>query len=117
MTNTDQNIIITQKLRFNFPRLQVPRVSNFGGNPKYSIVLMISETDTANLTLINGAIRAAILNRWGQDAPVDLKLPLHEGSTERPDRPEYAGHFYLNASSAHKPEVCEIGRASCRERV
>lgn len=96
--------------RISFPNLFEPKGVN-GSEPKYSVSCLIPETDTATLEKINNAIEAAKedgkTKKWGGKLPTNLKLPLHEGSVDRPDDPAYEGMIYLNCSSKDAPQVVD----------
>lgn len=105
---TDTKIRIGE-VRFSYTYVFAPRATLGGGDPKYSVVVLIPKTDKATIALVNEAIEAAKLNgkttKWGGRIPANCKSPLHDGDIERPDDHAYAGCMYLNASSSNKPGV------------
>lgn len=101
--------VITGKCRASYAHLFEPYAVKPGNTPKYSVALIIPKSDTETIAKVNAAIDEAlqdgIANKWGGRRPGNLKLPLHDGDTERPDDPAYANSYYINATSAEKPGV------------
>src|SRR5690606_42061011 len=93
-----------------------PRAVEDGQEPKYSVSILIPKTDKATLAKIERAIEAAKqqgLSMWGGKVPANLKTPLRDGDTDRPDDPAYKGHYFINATS--KSEERRVGK-ECRSR-
>lgn len=93
-----------------------------GGSPKYSVSLIIPKSDTVTVNKIKAAIEAAYkegegkLKGNGKSVPPlsVLKTPLRDGDLERPDAPEYAGCYFVNANSASAPGIVD---ADCQEII
>lgn len=101
--------IVTGKTRLSYVNLLVPRAQEEGKEPKYSVCILIPKSDTKTVAAINAAIAAAKeagKASWGGKVPPGLKTPLRDGDTER-DGPEYAGHWFINASSKRKPQIVD----------
>lgn len=89
-----------------------------GGTPKYSSQLKIPKSDKETVAAIQAAIRAAYeegaakLKGSGKTVPQlsSLKTPLRDGDVERPDDPDYAGYWFLNANSTKAPLVVDARR-------
>lgn len=96
--------------RISFANIWEPRSVN-GSEEKYSVSCLIPKTDKATLAKIHKAIEAAKeaaqSKRWGGKIPVNLKLPLHDGDTERGDDENYVGMMYFNASSKDAPQIVD----------
>lgn len=108
-TNTDTKVI-TGKVRLSYCHVFQPYAHEVGQEEKYSTAILIPKTDTATLKKIKNAVEAAKqagASKWGGKVPANLKTPLRDGDEERPDQPEYAGHYFLNASSKTKPGVVD----------
>lgn len=102
--------VITGLVRFSFCQVFTPKAMNEGEEPKYSVSILIPKTDTTTIDKINKAIEAAKvagMAKIGKNGkiPAGIKLPLRDGDTEREDNPEYAGHYFLNASSLRQPGI------------
>lgn len=106
-TNTK---VVTGKIRMSYANLFTPRAMVEGQDPKYSLCVLISKSDKETVNKINSAIDAAKkagASLWGGKIPTNLKTPLRDGDEERPDQEEYAGHYFLNATSKQKPGVVD----------
>jgi hypothetical protein len=103
--------VVIGPVRLSYPALWEPRAAEEGGKKKYSAVPLIPETDTATLAKIDAAVKAAIeigkTSKWDGKIPppAKLKLPLRDGTDEKPDSEEYAGMKFLTANSDNKPQV------------
>ncbi|MDQ7790451.1 MAG: DUF2815 family protein, partial [Clostridia bacterium] len=87
-----------------------PRAMSDDQDKKYSICVLIPKSDVATLRKIKAAVdaaKAAGASMWGGKIPGNLKLPLRDGDVDRPDQPEYAGHYFLNANSKQKPGIVD----------
>jgi len=95
-----------------------------GGTPKYSVSLIIPKSDTVTVNKIKAAIEAAYkegegkLKGNGKSVPPlsVLKTPLRDGDLERPDAPEYAGCYFVNANSASAPGIVDADRQEIIDR-
>lgn len=109
MATTTQ--ITTGKVRFSYCNLFVPKVPQQGGDPSYSVTLLIPKSDKATIQKIKAAIEAAKQNflqkNAGKKLPSDLKTTLHDGDGEKPNGGEYgpecAGHYVMTTSTKNKP--------------
>jgi hypothetical protein len=102
--------VITGEVRLSYVHLFEPTSIGEGSDLKYSVCLLIPKTDKITLGAISAAIEAAKLagvSKWGGKIPPTLKLPLRDGDAERPDSPEYAGMYFVNASCKTKPSVVD----------
>lgn len=102
--------IITGKVRASYAHVFKPHSSIEGAEPKYSICLLIPKKDKFGLAKIRDAIEAATvagLPQWGNKKPVNFKNPLRDGDAERPDDANYAGCYFINASSKQRPQVID----------
>jgi len=106
--------VITGKVRLSYVRLFEPQVTE-NGDERYSVSILIPKDDKETLRKIKAAVEAAIQDgiksKWGGKLPPNLKKPLRDGDTDRPDDPAYAGHYFINASSVTKPGIAKpIGK-------
>jgi len=86
-------------------------VSINGGDPKYSVSVLIPKTDKETVDAINNAIDAAIeegITKFGGKKPnrAAIKLPLRDGDIERDDD-AYKGHYFINANSKTAPQIVD----------
>lgn len=102
--------MITGKVRFSYASVFQPKAAMDGGEPKYSVVLLIPKKDTKTIEEIKKDIQAAInagKEKWNGKVPTNVKTPLRDGDEERPDRPEFKGMYFIQASSKMKPQVVD----------
>lgn len=110
MNNSNSTTIKTGKVRFSYAHVFEPVAITDGAEPQYSVSLLIPKTDTITINRINKAVELAVANgissKWGGKKPAKLKLPLRDGDAERPDDENYAGMYFVNASSKkYKPGI------------
>lgn len=119
MTNKNPMKVITGvNTRWSYANVWEPKSIN-GGAPKYSVSLIIPKSDTVTVEKVKSAIEAAYkegegkLKGNGRTVPAlsALKVPLRDGDLERPDDPNYANSYFINANSPHAPGIVD---ASCQ---
>ena len=103
--------VVTGKIRMSYAYFFTPREAKDGKKAKYGLSVLIPKTDITTLKKIKAAVDAAKeigrTKNWGGKLPPMLKLPLRDGDEERPDSPEYAGHYFFNANSDRKPGIVD----------
>lgn len=105
--------VVTGKVRFSYLHVLRPQAPPNGGDPKYSVCLLIPKSDTETLRKIRAAVEAAKeagMSLWGGKVPANLKTPLRDGDAERPDDEAYAGKYFMNANSLQKPGLVDRDR-------
>src|SRR5690625_3973684 len=111
MTNKNlQTKVVTGEVRFSYLHVFEPHAVEEGQEKKYSVSILIPKDDKETLARIKKAIENAIeasLPKWGGKKPANLKMPLRDGDTDRPDQEEYKGHYFVNANSTFKPGVVD----------
>ena len=101
--------VITGKVRFSYANVWEPKSVN-GSDPKYSVSLIIPKNDTKTLGKIKSAIETAKkegLAKLGGKIPANLKTPLRDGDSDRPDDEAYADSYFINANSFIKPGIVD----------
>ena len=107
----DNTHVVTGVIRFSYVHVFEPWSGDGNSDPKFSVAILIPKTDTTTLRKIQSAVETAKQKghrKWGNTTPRNLKMPLRDGDEDRPDQPEYAGHYFLNASSKSRPGVVDI---------
>lgn len=93
------------EVRFSYAHVFEPHSTN-GGDPKYSVSLLIPKSNTGAVKLIEEAVNTAKqlgkTSKWGGKIPGNCKMPLRDGDAEREDDENYAGHYFLNANAPEK---------------
>lgn len=118
-----QNIatkVLTGEVRLSYVNLTTPRAPQQGGEPKYSVTLLIPKTDAATIANINASIKAAyedgVSKKWGGAHPTPKQI-VHDGDGLRPSGlpfgDECKGHWVLTASTKSKPQVVGIDNLDC----
>lgn len=95
--------------RFSYLHCWEP-VGMDGNDPKYSVSAIIPKGDVTTINKIKAAIeqvKKESVSVWGGKVPNNLKLPLRDGDTDRPDDEAYAGCYFFNANSKQKPQVVD----------
>lgn len=105
--------VVTGKARLSYVHAFQPRQKE-DGDPKYEVCVLIPKSDKATITKINAAIaeaKEAGKSLWGGKVPGGLAICLRDGDAELAsgtrEGEEYAGHFFLNATSKRKPGVVD----------
>ena len=112
--NNPMKVITGKDTRWSYANVWEAKSIN-GGTPKFSVSLIIPKSDTATVQKINAAIEAAYhegeakLKGNSKSVPALslIKTPLRDGDTERPDDPNYAGSYFVNANSATAPGIVD----------
>ena len=109
--------VVTGKVRFSFVHVFEPQAPVGGGDPKYSVTLLIPKADTATFAKIQAAIKEARDNfctRNGSNAlPPRPVHTLHDGDGVRPGGdpfgPECQGCWVItvSAKATQKPVVVD----------
>ena len=95
--------------RFSFLHCWEPVGIN-GSEPKYSVSAIIPKSDKETINKIKAAIeqvKTESVSVWGGKVPANLKTPLRDGDTDRPDDEAYADSYFFNANSKLKPQVVD----------
>lgn len=101
--------VITGKVRFSYANVWEPKSIN-GGEPKYSVSIIIPKTDVETLKKINVAIEAAKnagIAKFGDKLLNNFKTPLRDGDVDRAEDEAYAGSYFINANSIMKPGIVD----------
>lgn len=116
-------VITSPRTRWSYANVWDPKSIN-GGDPKYSVSLIIPKSDTKTIAKIEAAIQAAYeegeskLRGNSKTVPAlsVLKTPLRDGDRERPDDEAYRNSYFINANSATKPGIVDADRNPILDR-
>lgn len=124
MSNTAQKMnpsqdpkrVVTGQVRLSYVHLLKPRAQQQGGEPKYSVTLLIPKSDVVTYQKLQAAIQAAIedavSSKWNGVRPANIPVPIHDGDglkqSGEPFPDECKGHWVMTASSTQKPEVVDL---------
>lgn len=121
MYQNDPMKVLTGECRLSYCNLTTPRAAQQGGEPKYSVTLLIPKTDVATKADIDAAIQAAaneaLSKVWNGARPPQLRVPIYDGDGVRPSGvpfgDECKGHWVMTASTKNKPQVVCIDNINC----
>lgn len=107
--------VVSGKVRFSFCNLFEPKAPQGGGDPKYSVTLLIPKSDKATMAKIQTAIAEArdrFCQRNGANAlPAKPNTTLHDGDGQRDSGedygPECKGCYVITVSSKQKPVIVD----------
>lgn len=113
MYQNDALKVLTGEVRLSYVHVITPRAAQQGGEPKYSVTLLIPKSDLATKADIDAAIQAAeqeAVNKvWGGVRPPQPRIPIWDGDGVRPSGvpfgEECKGHWVMAASTKQKPQV------------
>lgn len=104
--------IVTSKVRFSYANVFVPKAGMDGGTPKYSVSILIPKSDKEGVAKLQKAFEECKTSNaafFGGSVPKLLKGGLRDGDMEKEDE-AYAGHYFINANSAQKPDIVDANR-------
>ena len=105
--------IVTGEARLSYVNVFTPKASQNGGDPKYSVTVLIPKADVSTKQAIDAAIQQAISEaaEKGIQLPPYPNIPIHDGDGTRQSGDEYGpeckGHWVFTASTKQKPEVVD----------
>ena len=108
--------VTTGKVRLSYCHVWQPQTPQNGGDPKYSVTILIPKSDAATVNALfqemEQAKQAGVANVWGGTLPPIVKIPLYDGDGVRPSGeafgPECKGHMVITASSKSQPQVVDL---------
>ena len=110
----NENTSLTTKVtvgevRLSYCHLFKPEAIADGGEPKYSVSVIIPKSNTTLIAQIKQAVSAAlqmgVSSKFGGKMPTNWKNPLRDGDLEKSEDDSYAGCYFISASSKTKPGV------------
>ncbi len=121
MYQNDPMKVLTGEVRLSYVHLTTPRTSQQGGEPKYSVTLLIPKTDVSTKADIDASIQAAAndaMSRvWNGARPPMLRSPIYDGDGVRPSGEPFGeeceGHWVITASTKNKPQIVGIDNINC----
>ena len=108
--------LTTGKVRLSYVHVWQPQAPQGGGEPKYSVTLLIPKSDVNTLNAIYAEMesvkQAGISSAWGGNLPPIVKIPLYDGDGVRPSGEPFGeecrGHMVITASSKTQPAVVDL---------
>lgn len=103
--------VVTGKVRLSYVTVFEPRAVSEGSEKKYSVSILISKENTAEIAKIEKAVAKVIASSkdiLGKSSK-GLKTPLRDGDEEK-DGDEYEGMMFLTANSKNAPILVDQNR-------
>lgn len=111
--NPRPTYVVTGKVRASYVNVFKPRLNELSGNEEYGFTMLVPKDDTATISKLNAAMKAAIEAKWGNKPPAGLQRPIHDGDGAKPNGGEYGeecrGHWVVNVKSRDRPNVVDEG--------
>ncbi|MDE5819774.1 MAG: DUF2815 family protein [Lachnospiraceae bacterium] len=105
----------TGKVRASYVNIFQPRIPENGGEPKYSVTLLIPKTDAATLNAIFAEIEKAKqegVQKFNGNIPPMCKIPIYDGDGYRPSGEAFGeecrGHMVMTASAKNQPVIVDL---------
>lgn len=108
--------LTTGKVRLSYCHVWEPQTPQGGGEPKYSVTILIPKSDINTLNAIYAEMesvkQSGISSVWGGTIPPIVKVPLYDGDGVRPSGEAYGaeckGHMVITASSKTQPPIVDL---------
>lgn len=108
--------ITTGKVRASYVNIFQPKIPENGGDPKYSVTLLIPKTDTATLNTIFAEIERAkqegAQKVFNGNIPPLCRTPIHDGDGYRPSGEAFGeecrGCMVMTASAKNQPVIVDL---------
>lgn len=95
--------ITTGKVRFSYCHLNAPVKALGSDREKYGMSVIIPKSDKTTVAAVKSAIDEAkkigASSKWGGKIPGNVRSPLRDGDTDRPNDEAYAGSYFFNCSA------------------
>lgn len=107
--------ITTGKVRASYVNIFQPRIPENGGEPKYSVTLLIPKTDGVTLNAIFAEIERAKqegIQKFNGSIPPMCRTPIYDGDGYRPSGEAFGeecrGCMVMTASAKNQPVVVDL---------
>ena len=112
----NQNQMTTGEVRLSYAHLYEP-YSNNGGEPKYSVTVLMPKSDTAAKARLDAALQytkqKGISEKWNGVLPPVLAVPVYDGDGVRPNGEAFGaecrGHWVFTASNKNPVQLVDAG--------
>ena len=112
MSSTPSTRAVTGKVRFSYCYVGAARRNEMNGKDEFSTQILINKKDTETVSLLKAAAKAALVAKWGDKIPKNVRNPLRDGDEETksdgsPLGAEYAGHWFATVKSNQRPGIID----------
>ncbi|NBT45635.1 MAG: DUF2815 family protein [Gammaproteobacteria bacterium] len=99
---------VTGEVRFSYFSALSARTNEMNGKEEFSTQVLVPKSDTDTVAGLKAAAKAALMEKFGDKIPKNIRNPLRDGDTETkgdgsPMGEEYAGHWFFNTKSSKRP--------------
>lgn len=100
--------VTTGEVRTSYFSALQSRKNEMNGKDEFSTQILIPKTDKETLAALKAAAKEALVAKFGDKVPKNIRSPLRDGDTETksdgsPLGKEYQGHMFCNVKSTTKP--------------
>jgi len=100
--------VVTGKCRFVYCSVMSARKNEMNGKDEFSTQVLVPKSDTETVSALKAAAKEALVAKFGDKIPKNVRNPLRDGDTETksdgtPLGKEYAGCYFFNTKSTNKP--------------
>lgn len=112
--------VITGKVRVSYFKADVGETNKLNGKHEFSTQIIIDKDDAETVSAIKSASKAALVAKFGDKIPKNVRNPLRDGDTETkqdgsPLGPAYEGKFYMNCKSTKRPGIVDTKGREVRD--
>ena len=108
--------VITSLIRGSFVNIWTAKKDKWG-REDFNMMICVPKSDKATLEKIKMAMQNAINEKWGDNRPRKLTIPLKDGdnpehlpNSAQSGQEPYAGHFFFTARNKEKPGIIDANR-------
>jgi len=116
---TNPTRVVTGEVRFSYVNLLRPRENQYGGEPKFSVTILVPKSDVQTKQRIDAAIEAAKqigkAKVWNGVIPPMVAIPVYDGDGVKPSDglpfgEECKGHWVFSASTKvdQPPKIVDL---------
>jgi len=104
--------VTTGRARFSYCNVAQARRNEMNGKDEFSTQVLVPKSDTETISALKAAAKAALVAKFGDKIPKNVRNPLRDGDTETksdgsPLGAEYAGCYFFNTKSNQKPSIID----------
>ena len=104
--------VVTGKVRTAHCYVCAARRNELNGKDEFSTQIIVSKDDTATVSALKAAAKAALSAKWGDKVPAKVRNPMRDGDTETkadgsPMGDVYKNSFFMNVKSMQRPGIID----------
>ena len=104
--------VVTGKVRVSYFKADIGETNKLNGKHEFSTQLIIDKDDELTVSAIKAAAKAALVEKFGDRIPKNIRNPLRDGDEETnqdgsPKGPAYTGKWFMNVKSTKRPGIVD----------